>query len=174
MKQASNRTIATLVLILTGAGLLLGLGLDTTGNTAPDIQMQTATGTIIDLHQRNAPTLVVFWATSCASCLKEQPELVKLYRELQPQGLMVIGVSMYYDPPVQVAKLVKQRNIPYPIVMDVQKKVAKAFKLKKMITPTTILIGPDNTIVFRKTGLLDMAALRDQILVLLSNNHQNG
>ncbi len=174
MKQVSNKTLATLVLILTSAGILLGLGIDNIRNTAPDIQMQTATGEVIDLHTRKAPTLVVFWATSCASCLKEQPELVKLYQELQAQGLLVIGVSMYYDPPVQVAKLIDQRNIPYPIVMDVQKKVASAFNLKKMVTPTTILIAPDNKIVFRKTGLLDMVALRNQIIAMLPDSGKNG
>jgi len=174
MKQVSNRTLTTLVLILTSAGLLLGLSMDHIRNTAPDIQMQTATGEVIKLHARQAPTLVVFWATSCASCLKEQPELVKLYQELQAQGLMIIGVSMYYDPPVQVAKLVAQRNIPYPIVMDVQKKVAEAFKLKEMVTPTTILISPDNKIVFRKSGLLNMAALRNQILAMLPDSGKNG
>jgi len=174
MKQVSNKTIATLVLILTSAGMLLGLGMDYLRNTAPDIQMQTATGEVIELHARKAPTLVVFWATSCASCLKEQPELVKLYQELQPRGLMIIGISMYYDPPVQVAKLVAQRNIPYPIVMDVQKKMVTAFKLKKMITPTTILITSDNKIVFRKTGLLDMKALRNQIITLLPDTQKKG
>ncbi|HED17357.1 MAG TPA: TlpA family protein disulfide reductase [Gammaproteobacteria bacterium] len=174
MKQASNKTIATLVLILTSAGVLLGLSMGYIRNTAPDIQMQTATGEVIELHTRNAPTLVVFWATTCSACLKEQPELVKLYQELQPRGLMIIGVSMYYDPPVQVARLVAQRNIPYPIVMDVQKKVASAFKLRKMITPTTILVSSDNKIVFRKTGLLDMKALRDQIIALLPDTQKKG
>jgi len=174
MIAASTRTIAIRVLILAGVGIVLGLTLDNRRNTAPDIQMQTTTGGIIDLRQRNAPTLVVFWATSCSSCLKEQPQLVQLYQELQPQGLMVIGVSMHYDPPIQVAKLLKQRNIPYPIVMDVQKKIARAFKLKKMITPTTILISPDNKIVFRQTGLLDMAALRDQILDMVINKRNKG
>jgi len=168
MISASKTTITLTLLILSAAGILFALNMGAFRVTAPDIQMQTASGSIIDLRKRNAPTLVVFWATSCATCLKEQPELVKLYRELRPQGLMIIGVSMYYDPPIQVAKLVKQRNIPYPVVMDVQKKIAAAFNLKQLVTPTTILIAPDNTIVFHQTGLLDMQSLRDQIIKLLT------
>lgn len=174
MKQASNRTITLWILLLAGAAILIGVSIYNASNTAPDIRMQTASGEFIDLHQRNAPTLIVFWATTCSSCLAEQAELIRLYRELHTQGLMIVGVSMYYDPPVQVAKLVKQRQLPYPIVMDVQKKVAKAFKLKRMATPTTILVAPDNKIVFRKTGLLDMVALRHQIIELITNTDKNG
>ncbi len=170
MSKAKKTSIVVTLLLLLITGTLFGIDRYHTNNSAPDIQMQTASGDIIDLRQRNAPTLVVFWATTCASCLKEQPALVKLYRELKDQGLSIIGVSMYYDPPIQVDKLVKQRNIPYPVVMDVQKKVATAFRLKPMVTPTTILIAPDNRIVLRKSGVLDMTALRKQVVDLLNNN----
>ncbi len=138
------------------------------GKQAPELTMTTTESRDIRLADlRGRPVLVTFWATTCASCVKEIPHLIDLYRELGPKGLEIIGVSMYYDPPTQVVEMIKRRDIPYPIVADVQKMVLRAFALERAITPTTFLIAPDGRIVLQKTGLLDMERLRAQIRNML-------
>ena len=64
---------------------------------------------------------------TCPACVAEMPDLKKLYKELAPRGLEVIGVAMNNDPPNQVMAMAKERNIPYPVAVDTQGKVAKAF-----------------------------------------------
>lgn len=134
----------------------------------PDVRLLTTSGAELRLSAlRERPVLVTFWATTCTTCVKEIPELKALYRELGPQGLEIIGVAMYYDPPNQVMEMIKQRDIPYPVALDLDKRAMQAFGMKQAITPTTFLIAPDGRIVFRKAGLLDMPRLKQTIQDML-------
>jgi thiol-disulfide isomerase/thioredoxin len=44
-----------------------------------------------------AGTLVNVWATWCVPCREEFPDLIKVYRELQPRGLRLVLVSADFD-----------------------------------------------------------------------------
>ena len=73
---------------------------------------------------------------------------------------------MSYDPPEQVRALAQQRQIPYPIVLDSQAQIARAFDNVR-VTPTTVLISPEGRIVQYRLGLLDMPKLRETIESML-------
>ena len=134
---------------------------------APPLVGQTLDGRTLTLEQlRGKPVLVAFWATTCPSCIEEMPHLIELYRELNPKGLEIIGVAMAYDPPEQVRALAKQRQIPYPIVLDTQSRIAREFDNVRL-TPTSVLISPDGRIVQYRLGLLDIPKLRQTIQDML-------
>lgn len=129
-----------------------------------DLTLSTASGEELNLgHLRQRPVLVTFWATTCTTCVKEIPEFKALYKELGPRGLEVVGIAMYYDPPDQVVKMIEEREIPYPVAFDFDRRAMQAFGMEQPITPTTFLIAPDGRIVMRKAGLLDMERLRHTI-----------
>jgi peroxiredoxin len=131
---------------------------------APDIRMRTTERHQLDLAAlRGRPVLVTFWATTCPGCIQEIPGLSRLYRDLNPKGLEVIGVSMYYDPPNRVEQMISQRQIPYPVVTDIGQRVAKAFGMRRMVTPTSFLIAPSGRIVLHRVGLLDLHTVRVEI-----------
>ena len=90
------------------------------------------------------------------------PHLIELYRELHPQGLEIIGVAMSYDPPEQVRAMVAKRQVPYPIVLDTQARIAREFDNVRL-TPTSVLISPEGRIVQYRLGLLDLPQLRETI-----------
>ena len=134
---------------------------------APLLVGQTLDGRTLTLEQlRGKPVLVTFWATTCPSCIEEMPHLAELYRDLHPKGLEIIGVAMSYDPPEQVQAMVKRRQIPYPVIPDVQSRIAHEFD-RVQLTPTTVLISPDGRIVQYRLGLLDMPKLRQTIQEML-------
>ena len=134
---------------------------------APPLVGQTLDGRTLTLEQlRGKPVLVTFWATTCPSCIEEMPHLIELYRELNAKGLEIIGVAMAYDPPEQVRALVRQRQVPYPIVLDTQARIAQEFDNVRL-TPTTVLISPQGRIVHYRLGLLDMPKLREKIREML-------
>ncbi|MBK8182902.1 MAG: TlpA family protein disulfide reductase [Candidatus Competibacteraceae bacterium] len=134
---------------------------------APPLAGQTLDGRTLSLEQlRGKPVLVTFWATTCSSCIEEMPHLVELYRDLNPKGLEIIGVAMAYDPPDQVRAMVKQREIPFPIVLDTQERIAQEFDNVRL-TPTSVLISPEGRIVHYRLGLLDIPKLRDTIQGML-------
>jgi len=138
--------------------------------TAPDIGLMTLDGKELQLASlQGRPVLVTFWATTCNSCVSEIPHLVRLYDELAPQGLEIIGIAMDYDPPNRVLAMRKARNIPYPVALDIQADAARAFGNVRL-TPTSFLIAPDGRITHQRTGKMNMAALRKDILAMLAAN----
>ncbi len=136
---------------------------------APDIKLTITDGSIIDLKElQGKPVLVTFWATSCIGCVREMPHLIALYNELSDDGLEIIGVAMPYDPPDQVVKMISEREIPYPIAIDIEGKAVVAFG-DVLVTPTSFLIAPDGTITKHTIGEMDMNELRDSIISMLPN-----
>jgi len=141
-------------------------------NKAPDIKLTITDGTIIELQQlRGKPVLVTFWATSCIGCVREMPHLIALYNELSNDGLEIIGVAMPYDPPNQVVKMISEREVPYPIAIDIEGKAMLAFG-DVFATPTSFLIAPDGTIAKHTIGEMDMNELRDTIISMLSKQNK--
>ena len=135
---------------------------------APAIAFKIVDGRTLELTQlQGQPILVVFWATTCASCVKEIPHLVELYQDLSPRGLEIIAVAMAYDPPNQVMEMRQRKQIPYPIALDVQGKVAMAFGDVQQ-TPTAFLINPQGQIAQQAIGRLNLAQLRTTLESMLA------
>lgn len=114
---------------------------------------------------RGRPVLVSFWATTCPPCVEELPDLLQLYRELKPRGLELVAVAMPYDPPLYVERFTRQHALPWPVALDVDGAVARAFGVA--YAPTAFLIGPGGEIVFQQTGKLDTIQARRIIEGLL-------
>jgi len=162
-KETMIAGVALIVVLAFAAVWLMPAGM----RQAPPLAGQTLDGRTLTLEQlRGKPVLVTFWATTCPSCIEEVPHLISLYRELNPKGLEIIGVAMAYDPPEQVRAMVAQRQIPYPIIMDRQERIAQAYDNVRL-TPTTVLISPEGRIVHYQLGLLDMPKLRETIREML-------
>ncbi|MEJ2093947.1 MAG: TlpA disulfide reductase family protein [Gammaproteobacteria bacterium] len=135
---------------------------------APEVSFKTINGRQITMASlRGNPVLVTFWATTCPGCIKEMPHLVDLYHELRHSGFEIIGVAMAYDPPNQVVEMVERRKIPYPITLDIDGSLARAFNYVTL-TPTSFLVAPDGQIVQHEIGEMNIKKLRAQIENLLS------
>jgi cytochrome c biogenesis protein CcmG/thiol:disulfide interchange protein DsbE len=60
----------------------------------PLLRGKTLDGKNFDLKEKRGQVVLVnFWATWCIDCRKELPILDEIYKELQAQGLEIIGVS---------------------------------------------------------------------------------
>ena len=164
------RLAAPLVLLF-GAGIVVLLLDAIEGPRAPDTRFALLGSEPVGMNSLlGDPLLVNFWATTCSICREEMPKLAKLYRELHPRGLEIIGVAMPYDPPNLVADYVERVSIPYPVSLDVDAEIVDAFG-DVTVTPTTFLISPDGFVVRRYVGRLDFATLRVQIHALLPPAH---
>jgi peroxiredoxin len=129
----------------------------------PSIDFTALNGKQMSLEQlRGKPVIVTFWATDCENCLKEIPILLDLYSRYHLQGLEIIGMSMYFDPPNHVIEFSKQYALPYPITLDIEAKFAAAFGNVK-VTPTTFLLNSKGEIVWQKVGLFELAELQPLI-----------
>ncbi len=157
-----------IVLFLTGLSIIaLWLWQTTNLVAAPHVTFTTITGKKIELVKlQGKPVIVTFWATDCAACIKEIPQLIELYQQFHPQGLEMIAVTMYYDLPNHVVAMSKARQLPYPVALDLKAEHANAFGQVKL-TPTTFLISPEGEIIMQKTGFIDVTDMESRIKNLL-------
>lgn len=160
-------TIILFFLLTTVAFLLLWFNQKTLHPVPLNTQFTLIDGTTTELHKFSGnPLLVKFWATSCITCVKEIPHLIKLYESFHKDGLEIIAVAMQYDPPNQVLSMKDQKNITYPIAIDITGNTALSFG-NILHTPTYFLIAKDSSIVKKFTGKIDMDELRNMIIAML-------
>jgi peroxiredoxin len=145
---------------------LAGVGfwqLSGTAKAAPDVTFTSLTGqkfTTQDL--RGKVVLVKFWATSCSTCIQLMPTMIKSYDKLAPKGFEAIAVAMKYDPPNYVKNYAETRHLPFPVTIDAQGKIAKAFG-NIQLTPTAFLIDKQGHIIKRYLGNYDHAAFMQTV-----------
>lgn len=114
-------------------------------------------------------TLVNFWATSCASCVKEMPQMVQTYQQFAPKGFDLIAVAMSYDPPNYVVNYAETRKLPFKVALDSDGAAARAYPGVK-VTPTSFLVDKQGRIAKRWVGEPDFAQLHKEITGLLAES----
>ena len=135
-------------------------------NKAPSLQVSSTKGETMMIYDKNYKfTIINFWATDCPGCIKEMPHLADTYNKYKKQGIQIIAVSMFYDPPSQVLNFIKKNNIPFPVVIDSDNKIAQQFENIRL-TPTSILINQKGQIIDQIVGEIDFNNLE----VTLSKN----
>ena len=126
---------------------------------APAIDFTTLTGERVSMHDlRGKLVFVNFWATSCTTCMKEMPDVIKTYERFAPRGFELLAVAMSYDPPDYVRNYAQQHRLPFKVVLDTQGRIAAAFD-NVTLTPTAILVDKSGRVLRRIVGEPDFAAL---------------
>jgi len=119
------------------------------GEKAPDFNLTTLAGDSVKLNDYvgKTPVHLIFWATWCAACLKEVPQIKILNREFA-QRLPTLAINIGISDSIEKSKAYKSKHeIPYPIAFDSNNAVSKAFGV--VATPTQIIIGRDGTVYYR-------------------------
>lgn len=118
---------------------------------------------------RGKVLLVNFWATTCATCIREMPALAALHRRYEARGLATLAVSMRLDPPAAVADFAEQRSLPFGVVIDHTGAIARAFP-DLQAAPTTYVIDKRGAIARRYVGEPDFPALQALVEKLLAES----
>lgn len=102
--------------------------------------------------------LVNLWATWCAPCLKELPELAKLQQQYREKGLVVLAISL--DEPelldTQVKRLARERAAGLATYLQIEpstdKFVSVVDKAWAEIMPTNYLLDRTGKVQAKLTG----------------------
>lgn len=116
--------------------------------------------------------LLVFWATWCASCIKEMPDLDILQKDFRKLPFAIIPVSQDYQGIEIIQKYYKDYDIRYlPIYHDFKNQLFKAFSIVGL--PTAILINPDGKMLVSFVGTINWydEEIRNIILSNIPGNH---
>jgi len=103
--------------------------------------------------QKGSVVLLNVWATWCAPCRFEIPELDKLHAAYASRGFKGVGVSVDEGGANEVKPFVTEQKIGYPIVVDPEGKLATL--LATTVLPTSIVIDRTGHIVWKHFGVVD-------------------
>ena len=151
-------------------GAYLGYRATGTGHTAPNVGYTLLDGSTATTDQlRGKVVLVNFWATDCAPCVREMPQLAATHEQFKARGYDTLAVAMRYDPPALVIAFAERRKLPFGVVIDNTGAVAKSFDAVK-VTPTSVLINRRGEIVKRFVGEVDIPTLHALVEKLLAES----
>jgi peroxiredoxin len=153
------------VFLIAFVAILLFLSLQT--NSVKNLNLITIKGEKITSQQLLGKiTLINFWATDCPGCINEMPGLIETYNQYKDQGLEVIAVAMYYDPPSRVISFTKNNNLPFPVVLDTNKEIISKFNNVKL-TPTSIILDKNGYVINTIIGEIDFNEFNKNLINLL-------
>lgn len=88
------------------------------GDPLPALSLPDLDGRPLDLRQHfgGRPLLINVWASWCAPCVEEMPELARFATAQGDTGVQVLGLAL--DTPEDVRRFLLRVPVDYPIVID--------------------------------------------------------
>jgi thiol-disulfide isomerase/thioredoxin len=125
-------------------------------------------GSSIDLAAQDGRVLLVnFWATWCAPCREEIPDLNDLHADLEDDGLRIIGIALDRRGREKVEPFAEKLSIKYPIIIDPEGTAESEFGPIPGL-PTTIVVGPDGQITKRVVGIFPVDEMKTTLEEMLN------
>ena len=172
MKPSTKTTSVIVAACATAAAAVaLWLYLASAPPAAPQVTFATLKGELIRTGDlRGKVTLVNFWATSCAPCVKELPGIAAAYKKYHAQGFETIAVAMEYDRPDYVKNFSERHQLPFKIALDARGEIAKEFgKIngEVRVVPTSFVIDKQGRIIKSYLGELDFVKFEALLVAAL-------
>ncbi|MDQ1771349.1 redoxin domain-containing protein [Labilibaculum sp. A4] len=120
----------------------------TVGQPAPDFTLNTTEGKPLSLSSFKGKVVVIdFWASWCGPCRGENPNVVKMYTELHPKGVEILGVSLD-DKKEKWLKAIEDDGLVWNHVSDLKGWESSAAKLYGISgIPATVIVDQNGVIV---------------------------
>ena len=117
----------------------------TPGHVVPNFVALTPEGDTLNMHNvKGKVKLIDFWASWCAPCRAENPNVLKMYLKYQPKGLEIIGVSLDNDEAAW-KKAIAEDGLKWKHVIDPNKQIAMVYNV--MSIPYTMLLDENNKVI---------------------------
>lgn len=159
---------AAILALAAGIGLALYDRAPTDASALLALSLPDPDGRPQSLAQWRGQVLVVnFWATWCAPCREEMPDLVRAQNEYGAKGLQIVGIAA--DNADKVQQFAKEIQLNYPALIggyaaiDLSKELGNSL----VALPFTLILDRQGKVAYTHLGPVKPDKLRDVITRLL-------
>lgn len=124
------------------------------------VEAAFADGTVALEELRGTPVVLNFWASWCAPCRQEAPELEAAWRDLRDDGVLVLGLNQQ-DLTEDAGEFIREFGLSYPNVRDESNEVALEWGVSGL--PETFFLSADGEVTGHVIGVVSGDQLEDGI-----------
>lgn len=151
------------------APILTDLGGLEVGAAAPNFSTTDLDGNPVVLNElQGQPIILNFWATWCAPCRIEMPELEATYQEYQDDGLVIVAVNRQETVDEIRPYFYDEMELSFTPVLDENGLVANLYSV--LVMPTTYFINPEGDITAIHRGPLTQSQIQEYLALTLSQS----
>lgn len=116
------------------------------GDTAYDFALQDLEGNTVQLSDfQGSPVIVNFWATWCAPCRVEMPELQAAFEEYSNEGLTILALDQQEPSDIVREFFYEEMGLTFTPLLDTDSAVSDLYGTG-MVYPTTFFIDVDGVV----------------------------
>ncbi|MCB8960760.1 MAG: TlpA family protein disulfide reductase [Ardenticatenales bacterium] len=142
------------------------LGAFAVGDIPTDFVLEDTAGNVVRLSDfRGRPVVINFWATWCAPCRVEMPELQAAYEAHQDDGLVLLAINRD-ESREQVVEFIDELGLTFTPLLDLGAVVSDEYQIQNM--PTTYFLNEAGEVTAVHLGALIDIQL-DEYLALTIN-----
>ncbi len=168
IRSRRNLVLSAMALIAVTAGAAIAWWLVEPDPAAPEAVNKLLEQTLPDsagqpqpIAQWSNKVLVVnFWATWCAPCVEEMPELQTIGDEYRPRGVEIVGLGIDSADRIRDFQNRLQIRLPLLVAGATGDELGRSLGNNTGALPFTVLIGADRRIAQRKLGRIRADELR--------------
>lgn len=135
--------------------------------TAPALQLRDSAGRSLELDDLRGQVVVLsLWASWCGPCKEEAPVLSRIQRDLDGEGVLVLGLNAEGLPPAALRRIRESWGMEYAVASAVRPLARSPFAGEGVV-PHHWLIDRHGRIRASRAGKVAASALRAAVSKLL-------
>lgn len=129
------------------------------GQQVPDFSFTTIDGKTYQMSELKGKTvLIVFFATWCAPCMKELPQIEEeIWKKFKSPNFMLIALGREHSME-EIVKFNEKKGFTFPIGPDPKRKIYSQFF--SYYIPRNVLVNKEGKIIFQKQGFREVDATK--------------
>jgi cytochrome c biogenesis protein CcmG/thiol:disulfide interchange protein DsbE len=139
--------VVALIIVFLAAGLIQAFSTQPIEGPAPEFTLTTYDGSeSYTLSELKGQVVVInFWASWCAPCAAEAPDLEQAWQDYQDDGVLFLGIA-FVDSEAKATAYLERYGITYPNGPDLRSQISDQYRVEGV--PETFIVDAEGEITF--------------------------